>query len=409
MGKTTGQTDLAFVAVEVTPGTMVTPAGTDVLRMIADADVDQAKAVFESLERVNSYSITGLLSARYNPLAFSLQAYAKRTGTVDTGVTSLRTLFKNALGRETVNAGSNITYNLARTTDTDLNFSLFYRKGGMCFQCSGCFINDLSIPFQADPSEAAIVRANFSGSGYRLHWAGDTTITEALATTEAGLTQFKVAVADLAPSDHATAAVAVAGKFTIGAYVTVGALTTSHKITDINPTTGVVTVTPAFGSDQASGSTVRGWTPTETDSGAPIAGHRGLLSYGGNDFLTVLRGTFRLTNNRRALVEEKNNQEYPTSDAREGKRRVTLEGLTAYFDPRAAVKGDLFRALADQLTQKAIILNFGNVSGSILRINMPQAITQTPRLVGEGIVQIDMSQMGIASASLDDECSIVTL
>lgn len=408
IGKTTGITDIAFVVNEGTPGTLTVPAGTDVVRLVADLNLQQNKMTADSLERVNSYSIVDIMSLRFGPGTFNLQGYAKRTGTVDTAVPWVDTILTNALGIKTTNAAVNITYSLLTPSTVLKNFSMFTRKGNMFFQPNGCFVKELTLDFKATPDEGEIFRISASGEFYQLRWVGYTTITEDLTTTDAGLTKFKVATADLTPYDHATVVVDVAGKFTIGSYVMCGALSTSHKITAINPTTGVVTVTPAFGSNQVSGSVVKGYLPTETDAGTAIAAHKGLVTYGGADFASVLSGSIKLTNNRRTLVEEKNNRDYPSSDAWEGKRSVMLDTFRAYFDPNGTPQQDLFRALAHQLTRSAVVINIGNATGYKFQINLPQAITQEPQLVGDGIVELTMKQRAVASASLNDELNIVS-
>lgn len=272
-------------------------------------------------------------------------------------------------------------------------------------QCAGCFVRDIAFPLQADASEAAIWRATATGAGYRNYWAGNTTITEALATTNVALTQFKVAPADLAPSDHATNA-SIAGKFVVGAYVTCGALTTSHRITVINPTSGICTVTPAFGSDQLTGATVQGWVPVESETGEEIAGHKGFISIDAQNDLHFLSGTPHLVMSRRALTEEKNNNEYATADAIEARRALTIDTITAYFDPQGTFKHDLLFALADQATRKAISIDIGNVAGKMWNLTLPTAIMMNPVLRGDGIVQIQFAARGLASGALDDEGSL---
>lgn len=408
MAFTTGQTDIAFVKEEAVRGTLEVPAGTDVARMIADADLSQLKGTAESLERVNSYSVMDLLSLRYNPGSFTIPMYATRTGVVDSAVPSRDTILKNAFGRKTVNAGTNITYNLYRTSDPQLNFSVFYRKGGVTIQCAGGFVKDLTFPFQADATEAAIFRMNAAGEFYQMFWVGEDVTTEALTTTDAGLTKFKVAPASCTPNDGtASAAVKVAGKFTIGAYVMVGALTTSHKITAIDPSTGIVTVTPAFGSNQATGALVRGYIPVESETGTEISAHKGFVSYGGTNDGTVLGGTLHLTVNRRTLNEAKNNLDYPDADAFEGRRAVALEAFRAYFDPRGSIAKDLQFARADRLTRKAINIDFGNEAGLIWQFQIPAAITREPRLRGDGIVEIEMIEGGYGTSG-DDELVLVS-
>jgi len=398
----TGLKDIAFVKNETSVGTLIVPAGTDVLRLVADADVAQLLGTAESLERFNSYSLKDLLRLRYNAATFSLQFYMKRTGTVDTSLAAIATLLKNAIGRLTPDAGVKNRYELYRTSDTLLNFSLFFKKGDVVFQVAGCFINDLSFPFQADVSEAEVFRANASGEGYRAYWAAPSTLTEAAATTDAGLTKIKVATAVLTPYDDATSA-DVAGYYTKGAYITVGTLGTSHKITDINPTTGVITFTPALGGDQLTGTAVVGFVPTASDSGTPVASHKGLLTYDGNNFAHILSGTIHVVNPRRALTEEKNNQNYPTADVWEGRRTITVENLRAYFDPDGTPKQALFFALADQLTKKAIIIPIGNANGFIWKFTLGNCITREPKLVGENIVALEMAQAALSSSSFDDE------
>lgn len=399
-----GQSDLAYLKDEgATPGTLIVPAGTDGMRLIADADVSQNKMTAESLERVNSLSITDLLSLRYEPGKFKLSFYMKRTGTVDTAVPSLDTVFTNAFGIKATSAGVHILYSLLTIATTLKNFSLFNRKGSVGLQCNGSFINDLSLNVQADPSEGAIFRGEASGEFYQMRWVVPTVTTEAASVTDAGLVKIKVAAADLSPSDHATVAVVIAGKFTIGSYIKVGALTTSHKITGINPTTGVITFAPALGSDQISGSAVAPYFPTESEVGDPISGHKGIVTFDGANQPTILQAGFKMTLPRRCLVEEKNGEDYPSHDAIEGKRRITVDPIRAYYNPTTHPN---WHALAHMLSQKALVIPVGDVTGYKWQLSVPQAIVQEPNLVGSGIVELGTKMLGVASASLDDEASL---
>lgn len=412
MGKTTGATDSLFIVPEVTRGTFVMPAATDVWRLIGDADLAQARVTAESLERVNSYSLTDLLQLRYTAGSFSFQGYLKRTGTKDTTVPSIHTLLTNAMGRQTPHAGVDTTYELYRTTDPLLNFSIAHRKGGMCFYCSGAFVKDLTIPFQATAEEAAIGRLTATGEFYKMLWAGEAEISAQCATP---WTEVTVDPDDLAPYDGtANAAVRVAGKFCIGSRVELvgatGGSATGSVITDIDPTTGIITVDAplATSGSYAVGTVLRGFMPTETETGVEIAGHKGLMKYDSLDFTPLLSGTIHLTVPRRTLVEEKNNNEFATDDAMEGKRKVTVEGVRAYFDPRGTVKQDLFYALQDVMTRKAITIDMGNTAGLIYQFSMPNCITMNPKLSGSGIVEMEMVQAALATAALDDEFTIIS-
>jgi hypothetical protein len=406
MGKTTGITTAVAIKEETVKGDLVVPAGTDGLPIVADPEVMQNKTLAESLERINSYSLLDLLSLRYNAGTMTLGWYMKRTGVVDTVVTGIDTALKNALGRKTTNAGVSVVYNLLRTppTDTPLTFSMFVAVGGIVLQASGCFINDLSFPFQADPSEAAEFRATGTGEFYRMRWAGSDVLTEDLTATDPGLTKFNVLPAHLLPNND-TSDADVYGKYCVGSFVMCGNLTTSHEITDIDPATGDITVTPAFGSNQVTGASVRGYFPTLTSAGAPMSAHMGFLNFDSQDFAAILSGTLHHTLPRRVLVEEKNNQDYPSDDAIEGRRMVTMEDTVSYFDPTGTPPQDLEFALEHEATRKAILLNIGNRPGYRWQFSMPYSILKEPKLSGEGIVQMARIWSCLASAG-DDEMSL---
>lgn len=392
MGLTTGRTDLCFVKEETTPGTMVVPAGGDVLLMIADAQIDQSKSTFPSLERRDSYSYTELLSGRYPAGTFQLEFYMRRTGTNNTGVTAIKTLMKNLFGREDTSSGTDIVYRLARTIDTDLNFTLFYRKGGIFFQCAGCFINEATWQFVATPEEAAILRCVASGFFWRKYWVGTTVTTEDASTTDAGLLKVKIATAKC-------------DEFVEGSYIKVGTDTGAHKITDIDTATGIITFTTALGANQTSGATVTGYMPTATESGAPLSAHKGLMTYDSNNYLPI-GGAIKMNNGRRVIVEQKNDNDYPDADAREDMRNVTFEDIRAYANPVGDVRHTLLFAHADQLTQKSIQVTFGNETGKKWLFSMPQSIIQNPRLSGDGIVEFSAMSRALASAAYDDELTL---
>lgn len=405
----TDQTDICYVKEEATYGTLITPAGTDVFRLISEAGGGQDPTIFESMERFPSRSILEELIGRNGPGEYSFEGYWKRTGTVDTAVPSIDTLMTCGLGIKATNAGTNITHTLAKLDTVLKTFSMFYRTGYMTFQRAGCVLNDMTWPFQATADESTMFRGTMAGFFSREYWAGYTVSTEALATTDAGLTMVKVAAADLAPSDHATAAVAIAGKFTIGAYIMVGALTTAHKITDINPTTGVITVTPAFGSDQAIGSVVKGYIPAATDAGSPISGHKGWVVYDGAN-QPVLSGTIHVNNGLTLNNDVKTDSDWPDPTPQPlAHRQVSIDGVRMLFNPTPTVgkATDLFKSIAHLLDANAGAIHIGRDAGYIWDFGFPELYVRNPRTGSDGgrkILECDL--VARATASLDDEMNV---
>lgn len=404
----TDQTDIAFVKEESPAGTLIVPAGTDALRLIGEMDGAQDPSLFESLERFPSRSVLEYFKSRYEPGDFAAPFYMKRTGVVDTAVGAIDTLLTCGLGIKTTNAGTNIKYTLATIATTLKTFSQFFQSGYMTFQRAGCILNDFSWPFQATPDEAAQFRCNASGMFAREYWAGYTVSTEANVTTDAALDKVKVAVADLAPYDHATVA-DIAGKFTKGAYVMHGALTTSHKIIAINPTTGVIQVTPAFGSSQATGSVLKGYMPTATDSGQPISGHKGFFVFDGANWI-MLSGTIHATMGLSINNDQKNDSDYPEAIPQPNdKRRIKIEGVRALWNPTPTVgkASDLFKAMADRVDDAAGAVNIGNTAGYIWDFDFPKLLVRNPRIASDGgrkILTCDMECL--ATSSLDNELNL---
>lgn len=387
---TTEQTDIAAVALETVANTLEVPTGTGILRLVGDVGGGQDPTLFESAERKNIYWITDDLQGRYDKGAFGLPFYEKRTGVVDSAVASLDILHRVAFSRKTTDAGVKLLYELAIADPptTDLTFSLFFRKGLMTFQRSGCIINEMNWNVQATPDEAAQFRGAAVCEFKKEVRAGYAELAEALVTTGVGLDKFNVSIA---PLD-------LTRKFDVGAYVTIPALGTSHKITAIDNLTGDITVTPAFGSDQPIGSVVMGYMPTATDAGSPVSGHKGWVTVATVN-MKILSMNIHLINNRQINVDEKDNEDFPTSDMRINRGNVMLENVRALFNPNAAaLPSDMAWYLAHNKTYVAMGCDIGNTAGYILDFDFPRVLITQPRIEADGGRNV-LTFTGVARAS----------
>lgn len=373
---TTEQTDIAAVKIESTPNTLEVPSGTDILRLVGDVGGGQDPVLFESMERKNIYWISEDLQGRYNAGDFGIPFYMKRTGVVDSAVPAVDALIKVAMSRKTPDPGVKILYELALADPptTDLTFSLFFRKGLMTFQRSGCIVNEMNWNVQATADEAAQFRGAAVCEFKKEVRAGYAVLAEDLSTTAVGLNKFNVSIS---PLD-------LTRKFDVGAYVTIPALGTSHKITAIDSGTGDITVTPAFGSDQLAGSVVMGYMPTATDAGSPISGHKGWFVFNSVN-MKILSMNIHLINNREINNDEKDNEDFPTSDMRNNRGDVRLENVRAIFNPNAAaLPSDMAWYLAHNKVYVPVACHVGRDAGYIWDFDFPRVLITKPRIEADG-------------------------
>lgn len=391
---TTALTDICFVKKQAASNVLIVPDGTGVLPLIATPTIQQGRVTFESLERFDSYSVNKLLQGRYPAGEWAVEHYMKRNGVADGAVGGVDIMLQQALGIKTINAPDDITYSLAQSATAREEFSMFIEKGDFVLQAEGCVVDDYVWPVSAGTDESAIFRGSGRGGFNQLYWAGKTTITEALATTDAGLTMAKIGTSYV-------------GLYRVGAYITVGALTTSHKITDINTVTGVITVTPAFGSNQALGSVIRGFMPTPVYSGEEISGHKGYFVYNSQNFI-IVSANMHMVNNRRIHDNEKNDSDYPINNSRVGKRRMYLENIVAHWDNTGALHSGLFFDIADKLTKYAGSMKIGNAAGYIFEFNFPELVAREPMIQGDEVNDLALGFQAVDSTAADIELAVVS-
>lgn len=390
-----GITSVLFAKEQTSKDIMVVPAGADVVRMIDAPDIGQDKNSGYSRERINSYSRTSLVERRYGPGSARFATQMKRTGDPVTSVQGLSTLLRNLMGiGPTLDPGVKNVYSLATRTTAEKYLSLFYRDADQVIQIRGFQIFQGSFPISASLNEDSDFEVQLEGEFLEMYWAGTAVLAEALTTTAVGLDKFNVGTSEDAW-----------GKFKEGAFVTIPALGTSHKITDVDEVTGDITVSPAFGSNQAIGSTITGYMPTEVDSGFIVNGYRGYFQEDA-DNLEILSGTIVVNNAKQTIATRKNNSAYPAQIARAGNRTVEIQNLRVHADWESTPPSDIFQYIADRLISKAVICDMGNEPGLMWKLRMPITKFRNPRLRNNDIVEVEWMQVGLGSSAYDDEFSI---
>lgn len=370
----------AFVKVQTAFDTLAFPAATDAIAVLGVPQVGQKDKFADSREIVESRSKPARTYIGTEAGQWSIQVYARPSGSLGTPPVE-GALMKCALGKETINAGVSVVYEPAMTLPI---FSLCYREGHTVHFCVGCKVAS----WKPTLTKADLLALEFSGQCQKVLHAGTEETVAGSTTTVLNL------------------AAGGAMLFSAGARVQVDAATNAsagYEITDTDVDADTITITPALASAPAAGVTVKGYLPIPSLAGHTVAGCTGTLTLAGAS-LTITGFEATLTNALSPDEEEITEAGY-ISGIDEG-ARAAQGTIKARFRRQYAAWFERAR----REVQGAVVMQAGPSAGKRIKLELPQAVMDTPSLSGDEMRRnIDVALVGLPTSALEDEIKVTYL
>jgi hypothetical protein len=379
-----GRESVVFAIEETVTLVETKPTTTSQILMAGDGSVSQELGFIPDPQRRNTYSALPDIPGRYDAgaLSFPMLVKPRALGVAPDGGQVLKNLF----GRETIVGGTSVTYNLLRTTDIRKSETVWIKNGHFLYRCIGTVFTKGAFPIKADNSEDALCQVKLDATCAEVRWTG----TDELAVITAAI--------------DTTITVKDARKFTVDSYIEIGAQTNTgagFKVTAVNYTTNVLTITPAVGAVVAVDALVKPWIPVGSENGTIVHGRFGAVTRGG-ETLPLMSGEIGLDFPVKMMNEEKNGQDFASRFATANIRTVNAD-VQVLFDANAAkwFYDGKQGVLAD------MVCNWGTVAAQRVRITAKNQLLSAPAISGAEERVIDLKGKAFASTAYDDEITMV--
>lgn len=379
-----GRECVVFAKAETTALVEIKPTTADQILMAGDGSVAQELGFITDPQRRNTYSRLPDIPGRYEAgtLSFPMLVKPRAVGTAPDGGQVLKALF----GRETIVGATSVTYNLLRISDIRQSMTVWIKQGHFVYRCIGTVFTKGAFPIKADNSEDALGQVKLDATCAEVRWTGTDELASATAAVDTTIT------------------VKDARKFTIDSYIEIGALTNTaagFKVTGVNYSTNVVTITPAVGGIVAIDSLVKPWLPVGSENGTIVHGRFGTVTRDGNT-LPLMSGEIGLDFPVKIMNEEKNGQDFASRFATTGTRMVNADvqvlmdanATKWFYDGKVGVLGDF-------------ICNWGTVSGQRFKLTVKNQLLSAPAISGSEELLVDLKGKGFATTAYDDEMTLV--
>ena len=383
-------TQTLWAVIEDSPGVFKAPAATDAVLVTENMTIKQEREFLENRQRMPSLSKAGTIAGVYNAGEWSAKCYIQPSGAAGTAPVPGQ-LLKALMGRETVEAGAQVSYSPAKLGDAMPTVSLIAVRGWDTYYISGAVVAKGSMAVKASGDDA-LLQCTFSGSFLRMRLAGTDSLT---AAATVGATALKVADGR---------------RYDVGAFVVVGTDDNAGKgyaITAIDITTNTLTVSVGLVTAQELGATVRGWVPAVVRVPNYVHGRFGVArasTDGGTSYgdLYITEASVEIDTGREILNDEKTGDAYPRSFRLQGRRDVAVN-LTRYFYADDSAR----RYAADHQVSYTLELPVGDVPGKRVMIACPNWQHTTPEMSGDAEMSVALNGKAYATAAMDDEIKII--
>lgn len=370
---------VVYAKLETTKGTLVFPAGTDVVVAAGPGSINQQPAFSDSDEIINSRDTINRFQDKYPPGEWSFPVYARPSGTAGTAP-SEDVLMESLLGDKTVTGGTSVAYTLATTKPS---FSLWMKKGHTIFFASGATAGSLKTTLETKGGH----KMEFSGQFMAMGWAGTCTL-DAAALIEAT----SVVVHD-------------AKKFSVGARVefvegvnTYNNTAAGYTVTAVNVATNTLTISPMLEAALDDESIIRGYLPTASAVGTPLENRKGYATF---DAVTTPLQTMNvnISDMPKYLDDEVSDADYPTEYI-ETKRAIDGSASVYFRENDLKYFYDGYNATAAGDVALALIV--GDTAGSIVTYAMPTTSLSVPSLEdAEPTVALNIPYKALGSSGED--------
>ncbi len=369
-----------FAVVEGACGSLTKPGVGDRIYSVGPVDIGQEREWLNDEQIRASASAFSRLRARKMPGEWNMNSYTKPSGSVGSAPEH-DVLFQCAMGNGGAGGGG-YQYTLANQLDS---FSLWVKKGHTVFAARGTTVN---------VADFGVTAEEVSG----ISWSG-----QYMEQLRAGTHQYLSTVSISAT----TIPIGVAGcrKFSEGMFIHVGDSTngvTGYELTDVNYTTGVITISPALEQEEVNPLITPWWPIASSEVGTPGHGKMGVVTI--NDApAIIISARVTLTNNVKYYVNEKNGLWTAERFGRPGRRAV--EGEVELHYVRNATE---YFYYADEGISSALVIPVGNVAGYIMNLGVPYAEYGSPKISGEEEYVQNLPFVGVADAAAGNDEFVIT-
>ena len=374
-----------FAKAETTYGTEIKVTTADQCLILTGGQITQDRGYLNDEQLRNTLSRLNQIAGRFEPGSAQFGFYIKPSGALGTPP-ECATLLKAALGRETITASTKVEYFLDRLIDTLPALTMWFRIGHTVYRAIGSVCEQVTFPLKADNSQEAVGQAQVQFRFAEMRWTG----TDEMAATAA--------------TSATTLTVKDAKKFTLGGYIKIAANDNGgvgYNITAINYGSNILTISPGLTAGVAIDDLVAPWMPTGTSSGTIVHGRLGLATRGATN-LPVLSSTITLNRPLLLPTDEKNGLDYPNRFLRSDKRDVTI-AVELLND--ANTTSYLYESL--QQTRGDITMPCGSVAATRFKVLAKNVEVSPPQIGGQPQKVVTLNGKAFASASFDDEISLL--
>ncbi len=378
--------EVLFIATQTDRETAATLTSSDTVFQVGDASFEQTPIIAQNDERTGSYATNPGAKVGSNMGTFTLKTYVRVPGSAGT-IPPAAPLFESLMGRETVNAGVDVTYEHYRMSDQLKWLTILHQKdlGTTCYV--GAVVN----------------KGSFAISGKLLEtsWSGffGEKIETGMDELPSGIDGTSTPVVSI-PLSYSAKSFDIGARIVVGTDDNEGA---GFVITGKNEETKTLTIQGGVTTVQDAGAVVTGWAPVTVESGEVISDMIGDFKLDRNGSLTafdILSATLEIDNGLGPSEILKGNTS-PNSVKR-GKRKVSLN-----FDRYVNVDGLDIRSFMERYESLPAEINVGDETGSIVSFPIPDFRISSQNVSGTEELKAAVSGQCHPSAVGDDEVKII--
>lgn len=345
-----GIPEVLFIAEQPDRDTIQMPTSSDTVFLAGDASFDQEPIIAENNEKRDTYADQEGKLAAFKMGAWSFSTNLRVPGSLGVAPPGAP-LYKSLYGRETIDAGVDVTYEHYRKTDPLVYMTILFAGDIETYLITGAQVMKGSVKINDK-----ILSVDWSGSFSRKYRAGTDETSSEIDGTSTPVT--------VIPITHS------AKNFDIGAYIVVGSDDNSgsgFKITAKNETSKELTIEGGVSTLQPAGSIVKGWAPVVQEAGYNVIGIIGdfKIDRGSLETFDVISATLDIDGGIKDLGNEKSGSLYPTKTGR-GKRKISLN-----WDGFESVGNLDVKAYVERYEAIPCVIDVGDEAGKIVTFSIP--------------------------------------
>jgi hypothetical protein len=386
------QNEIIYAAIQPDADTFVMPTSSGTIPLTESPTFTQDPDIVDNQEMRDSYSAEPGVCVCNKAGEFDLSMNFKVSGTPGT-LSPLHPFLLSAWGNHTVTPATDVTYTHTKSGDEFVYLSIVYKKTFEISYIIGARVKKSTLKV----SKRQIQGISFSGNFKKMVTAGTATLDSAIDGTSSAVTEIPLAEAE------------GYNKFEIGAFIVVGADDNAgqgHKITAINDSTNVLTITPGVTTAVAGGAKITGFTPVSSFAGyntSSSVSYIDLNTGSGVRRINLTETSFNLENGVKPIEDIMSDDPNGIIDFAEDKRKVTFT-IQRYFTLDGGIDA---RALIKKETSIPVTTTIGTEAGRIIQLVLTNARVLKSKESGKPEKKIDIDLQAYPTTAGDDESALV--